>query len=142
MYINELEVGTKLSVELNLDGKIPATLYSEVVNTISSKRAILIQRLIKDDKIVTFDTDGLKITTTVIVDNKPYMWRNCHIQYLKLKDKSYHAIICKENGVQLNRRSHFRVGVNEYCYVNYGKATIDALLLDISFTGFAFIAKL
>lgn len=139
MYISDLEVGTKLSVELDLDGKIPATLYSEVVQAIHSKRAILIQKLVKDDKIVTFNIDGLKITTTVLTDNKPYIWRNCKIQYIKLNDKAYHAIICKETGVQLNRRSHFRVGVNEYCYVNYGKATVDALLLDVSFTGFEFI---
>lgn len=139
MYIYELEKDEIVNLTVRMKDHDQMEWRCPVVETSSKGRCILVPPLKYDDKVLTFETDGIVAELVAIRDGKPFVFIGCHIQYIKTKNVKYHAVICKGPGVNLNRRSHFRVSVDEYCYVNNGKATIDALVTDMSASGFAFV---
>lgn len=139
MYIYELEVGTVVSVEVKKnDSDSPYIWQCPILDLSTKGKCILVPPIKMDGKVVDFSSPDLIVQTFIIMDEKPIIFRGCNIQYLKMKEDRFHAIICKNEGVSRNRRSHFRVPLNEYCYVNHGKATIDAMIRDISSSGFCF----
>jgi hypothetical protein len=98
----------------------------------------LLEPFTVDNKILSFAGDNISLQASTIIEGKLAVWRPCKIQLLRLKGNSLHALICMNDSISVNRRNAYRVDVNEYCYVNTGKATVDAMIVDISSTGFAF----
>ena len=139
MNIFELKNGDVITITLTSEGKLPLVFKSTVQQTSVKNNCALLDPIIVDDKVVNFNTPGIQLVASLPIDGKLMQWRGCVLQYLKNKDKAYHALICKNRGTFTNRRGSFRVPVDEYCYVNNGKATIDALCLNVSNTGFAFV---
>lgn len=137
MQISDLKAGDSVVIDINCDGKVPAKLQAVVELTSVGGHCALLKPIRLQDKIAKF-SDNLNLTATVIVEGKPVVWRGCNIQFVKYNNSSYHALICKHKGVTINRRGAFRVPVDEYCYVNCGKATVDATCINVSTTGFAF----
>lgn len=141
MFIYELEVGETVSLTVKMKEKESFDWKCEVLQTLERGRCILVEPLMHDGMLINFDDANISAELVAIRDGKPVIFRSCHLQYLKTKDNSYHAIATKEVGVNLNRRQYFRVTVDEYCYVNYGKATVDAFLIDVSYAGFGFVVN-
>lgn len=139
MYIYELEKEEIVTLTIKMKEREKMEWKCPVVDMSVKGRCILVPPLKYDDKILTFGKEGVIAEVVAIRDGKPVIFKGCYVQYIKMKENKYHAIICKENGVNLNRRSHFRVPIDEYCYVNHGKATVDAYIKDMSSTGFSFI---
>lgn len=141
MYIYELEKEENLTLTVHLPDKSVLEWKCQVLDISPKGKCILVPPLKnKEDKIISFAPD-MKLDAEVVVirEEKPLIFKNCYLQLIKLKDKKVHAIICKQIGINLNRRAYFRIPIDEYCYVNYGGATVDALLLDMSASGFGFI---
>lgn len=141
MFIYELEKEAPLTLTVHLPDKKVLEWKCQVVDNSPKGRCVLVPPLKNEDgKIINFDPD-IKIEAEVVIikDEKPLIFKNCYLQLIKLKDKKLHAIICKQTGINYNRRAYFRIPIDEYCYVNHGSATVDALLLDMSASGFGFI---
>lgn len=141
MRIYEIEKNTEVILEVKCKGMNSLEWKCPVVETSIKGKCILVPPLKSNDKILSFKNADIIAQITCIIDEIPYVFKGCSVQYIKTKTNSYHAIICNENGVKINRRSHFRVNIDEYCYVNHGKATIDAIIKDISFSGFSFVVS-
>ena len=139
MYIYELEKEEVVTLTIKMKERDKMEWKCPVLDTSVKGKCILVPPLKYEDKVLTFGSEGIIAEVVAVRDGKPVIFKGCHVQYIKFKDQKYHAIIAKENGVNLNRRSHFRVPIDEYCYVNHGKATVDAIIKDIGFSGFAFI---
>lgn len=139
MFIYELEKEEVVTLTIKMKEREKLEWKCPVVDVSVKGRCILVPPLKYDDKILTFGKEGIIAEVVAIRDGKPVIFKGCNVQYIKMKDAKYHAIITKENGVNLNRRSHFRVPIDEYCYVNHGKATVDAFILNMCVSGFAFI---
>lgn len=141
MFIYDIEDNTDISIEIKMKDKIPISLKSKTVASSVKNNCILILLLKYEDKILNFNNENLEITITVIIDNMPVFFKFCTMQYINMSGKKFHAIYCKTPGVKKNRRTNYRVIVDEYGTANTGNGTYDALITDISETGFAFIIK-
>ena len=139
MYLYELEKGEEVTLTIKMKNSEKFEYRCPVVEVSVKGNCILVPPLKFEGKILKFDQEKIFAEVIVIRDNKPIIFRGCFIQYIKTKENTYHAIICKNIGANLNRRSHYRVSIDEYCYVNHGKATIDAMCLDMSSAGFSFL---
>lgn len=141
MYIYELEQDAALTLTVHLPDKTVLEWKCQVLENSTKGRCIIIPPLKNvEGKIINFAPDvRVDAEVVIIKDGKPFIFKNCHLQLIKLKDKKVHAIICKQPGINYNRRAYFRIPIDEYCYVNHGTATVDALLLDMSASGFGFI---
>lgn len=139
MYIYDIEKDETVTVIIKMKDRDGMEWRCPVVDVSMKGRCILVPPIKYKDKVLTFGKEGVIVELIAIRDGKPVIFKGCSIQYIKLKDDKYHAIICRERGANLNRRAHYRIPIDEYCYVNNGKATIDAYLLEMSFTGFSFI---
>ena len=114
---------------------------TENTNTIELEASVLsIARpnLLKIDipyegKVLNFN--NTKINLLFYRDNeKPILWRNCMISYL---NKQYSLATANE-GVSINRRGCFRVGVSQPVIVKrQTRKNAKAILKDVSLTGFA-----
>lgn len=139
MYIYELNSGDTVTVTVICENKAPMEFKSTVVKNSAKSRCVLLVPITSDGKVIGFGSDAVHITATTLIDGKVMQWRGCHIQYIKANGNAYHALICSNTGAFINRRGAFRVPIDEYCYVNNGKMTVDALCLNVSNTGFAFV---
>lgn len=139
MYIFELEKDEVVTLKIKMKERESMEWKCPVIDVSIKGKCILVSPLKYGDKILTFGREGIIAELVAIRDGKPVIFKSCHVQYIKLKNLKCHAIICKEKGVNLNRRSHFRIPIDEYCYVNNGKATIDAYIPEMSVSGFSFI---
>ena len=139
MYLYDLPKDAKIILEVFKDKQPIVQLDSVIEETSVGGNCALLAPIKFDEKILSFKGDDIKINATVIIDNKPVVWRNCSCQFIHYSNSSYHALISKSPGVAINRREAYRVKVAEYCYVNNGKTCVDAIITDISATGFAYI---
>lgn len=140
MYIYDLEKDEQITLTVHLPDKRVLEWKCQIQDSSSKGKCILVPPLKLDEKILDFaSVSGVEAEVVAIRDGKPLIFKPCTLQLIKLKDKKVHAIICKTIGINLNRRAYFRIPIDEYCYVNYGGATVDAMLLDMSASGFAFI---
>jgi len=139
MYLYEIEKGEEVTLTLKMKDTEKYEWKCPIVEVSVKGNCILVPPLKIEDKILTFGQETVYAEIIYIKDGKPIVFKGCFVQYIKTKENKYHAIICKNAGNNLNRRSHFRVSIDEYCYVNHGKATIDAMCLDMSSTGFSFL---
>lgn len=139
MFIYELEKEEYITLAVKMKDREPMEWKCRVMETSLKGRCALVEPVTFEDKILNFGTEGVIAEAVAIRDGKPVMFKGCAVQYVRTNNARYHAIICKNNGVNLNRRTHFRVAIDEYCYVNHGKATIDAYIRDMSSSGFSFV---
>lgn len=139
MFIYELEKEELVTLTVKMKERDKMEWKCPVLDVSAKGKCILVPPLKYEDKVLAFDKEGVIAEVVAIRDGKPVIFRGCYVQYIKFRDQKYHAIITRENGVNLNRRSHFRVPIDEYCYVNHGKATVDAYIVDMSSSGFSFI---
>lgn len=140
MYIYELEKEEQITLTVHLPDKKVLEWKCQITDVSQKGKCIIVPSLKLENKILDFGANlRYEAELVYIQEDKPLVFKNCTLQLIKIKDQRVHAIICKSIGIKLNRRAYFRIPIDEYCYVNYGAATVDALLLDMSASGFAFV---
>ncbi len=142
MFIWELPQNSELTVEIKAEDKMPLEFKSQILLSSQRGKCVFLEPLREDNKILNFDVSDIRITAYYITgEDLPIVFKKCTMQYISHNEHKYHAVICSENGVNQNRRNHFRVPVDEYCHVNNGKATVDGIMVNVSSTGFAFVVS-
>lgn len=139
MYIYELEKDDVVNIRIEVDGKKHMEIQSTIIGTSEVAFCALLEPIRYENKILNFSSDCIKLTAEAVVGNKPFIWRGCMITLVTYGKVKYHALICKNRGVSVNRRQAFRVPVTEEGSVNNGSRTVDATCIDVSSTGFSFV---
>lgn len=139
MKIYEIEKDQNINLDIHIENGKDLTWICPVKECFPKKNCIIVSVLKIDDKILNLNQIDHKAVVTIIQDEKPFIFKPCSTQYIQLNNEKYHAIFCTQSGVHINRRNYYRINVDEYCYVNYGKSVLDAFITNISSSGFAFI---
>lgn len=95
-----------------------------------------------EDKLLNFDSDQIDVTVMyVVAGEKPMIWEKCVVRYIQMKTQKYHAIICKRDGRQWNRRYTFReyLGMTGFLVSETSRKRWDVIVKDISTEGVAFV---
>lgn len=137
--------------ELNPDQSI--TLYviagdqklefpSTVLETYPRKHLIVAAPILKNGKIVSFNGEGVQVHLVAnFTDKRPHIFQNIKIMTSKNSDDSFcYVITCAGEGKEFNRRGAFRcfLGISTMVRVSSEKDALEAIIKDVSTTGFAF----
>lgn len=115
---------------------------STILEVLSRKHTVLATPVTKDDKVIAFNGKGILIHLIVTFpDEKPHIFQNVTIRTVKRKDDSlcYTITTIAESKVY-NRRGAFRcyIGIDTHVRIGANRGAVDAILKDISMTGFSF----
>ena len=137
MFIDEMSPGTEFTLEVSDDSnRQPLTFPCVVTQTYANNHSVLVAPIYHEEKLVNFEGSNFSIQAYTLDGEKLIAWRSCSVHYIHTKDKSYHVIASKEDGTKLNRRSCFRLNVDEYCNVMDLQGSFEAFLVNISSRGF------
>ncbi|MBQ8189439.1 MAG: PilZ domain-containing protein [Lachnospiraceae bacterium] len=140
MKLGELEVGTEIDIEVKIGGK--EWLFHDTILQFI-KGVALMEPLSYEGKIINIAGDDVGVSVYVNDDEDiPMQFRGCVVKNLRLKDKTYLAIACNNEGKRVNRRNAFRIFVGEDGYIEPIGSEIKRLnvvVRDLSLTGFSFV---
>ena len=115
---------------------------TKVLESIPNKRMILAAPIIKDNKIITFRVKGILIHLIVqYPDQKPLVFQNVTVRTARRKDESLcYTITTLAESKEFNRRGAYRciIGVDTHIRIGSNRSAIEAIIKDISATGFSF----
>ncbi len=115
---------------------------STVLETYPRKHMIIAEPVLKNNKIVSFNGEGVQVHLIVnFSDQRPVIFQNIKILTSKNSDDSFcYVITCASESKEYNRRGAFRcfVGVSTMVRVSSEKDALEAIIKDVSATGFAF----
>lgn len=138
MRIGDLEENQGLHIEVIAKG---GRLEYDVRTVFSEGGVTFIEPIRYKNQIVDFMRSDIIINVLYTRDGeKPIEWRGCIMKVMEYKGNQYHAIGCKNVGVEVNRRECLRVFVGEKGIAQVGshRGTINATVKDVSATGFSF----
>ena len=141
MKIGDLEEKQKLSIEVIAKG---GRLEYEVETIFSEAGATFIEPIRYKNQIIDFMHSDMIINVIYSRNGeKPIEWRGCYIKAIEYKGKHYHAIVCKNVGVEVNRRGCLRIFVGEQGSAMLGESrrTLKVTVKDVSATGFSFLCE-
>lgn len=142
MEISELEIGLPITLEIKKDeNKIQ---FPTAIEGIDETRHLLFLSVVeKDGKLLNFGT--MLLNLVIHRDNDvPILFRNTQVELFKTSENKYlYCTVLKGRGVPYNRRNAFRCFVGNDVVVQMGshKSTFDAILRDVSSTGFGLVFK-
>ncbi len=123
-------------------GKQQLEFSSQVLESLPKKHMILATPILKDDKIISFQVKGILIHLIVqYPDQKPLVFLNVTVRTAKRKDESLcYTITTLAESKEYNRRGAYRciLGVDINIRIGKNRSAIEAILKDISATGFSF----
>lgn len=105
---------------------------------------IFVKPMYYEEKLLKFDGEHLQISVLYVVDGeKPMIWEGCTIRYVQTKTQKFHAILCKRDGVHLNRRQAFRqyLGVPGTLIIEQTRERRNVIVKNISTTGVSFVVE-
>lgn len=144
MYINDMPPGSTVSLEAIVGLKTLAfdTVVEKSVDV--PMPGVYVAPIMKDDKIIGFQGDGITCRATIIHDEEkvPYQWKNVKVVSMKTQDGNFcHAIYSEDDVKKVNRRTNYRVwlGFHGQARIGMAKEVIDVTVKDISCTGISFI---
>ena len=141
MRIEELTAGQDITLMVTA-GDQKLEFLSTILECLPRKHMILAAPVIINGKILALQGKGLVVHMFIALpDDKPQIFRNITIQPVKKFDNSLcYTISTLEESKALNRRGAFRCYIGLDTQVQFGptKSTIDAIIKDVSATGFAF----
>lgn len=115
---------------------------STVLETYPRKRMIIAEPILKNNKIVSFSGEGVQVHLIAnFTDQRPHIFQNIKILTSKNSDDSFcYVITCASESKEYNRRGAFRcfVGLSTMVRVSSEKDALEAIIKDVSVTGFAF----
>ena len=141
MNLDELQENDKLHIEVSLkNGK----LEYDVEVLFADYGAVFIEPIRYNNQIINFMKPDISISVIYSKsDKKPVEWRGCFMKSLEYKGKKYHAIGCKNPGVEVNRRGCLRIFVGEtgIAHMSGPMGSVQVTVKDVSATGFSYIAS-
>lgn len=118
---------------------------SSVLECLPRKHMIIAAPILKDDKIISFNTKGILIHLIVTFpEQKPIIFQNVTVNTAKKDDNSFcYTISTLAESREFNRRGAFRcfMGMRIHIRVGSNSAAIEATIKDISITGFSFMVS-
>lgn len=153
MLINNLEVGSIISIEVTstenkvarLESRIvdirDASFYEKVEKIASKfnfKSYTFIEPCVKDNQIINFLSDKCRCAVTALYKDKPYRWEPVKIVNLKNDfDETIHVIFSNVDVDTFNRREEYRVwlGYDALVKIRDSKVPHVIILKDISWHG-------
>lgn len=115
---------------------------STVLETYPRKHMIVAEPILKNNKIVSFNGEGVQVHLIAnFSDQRPHIFQNIKILTSKNSDDSFcYVITCASESKEYNRRGAFRcfVGLSTMVRVSSEKDALEAIIKDVSATGFAF----
>lgn len=140
MFINELEVGSKVALVCS-EGHDKRTFYASIVEVSKDKNAILIEAITYNDKVVNFDVGQFVIEASL--GKKAVIFKIDKIATVRQKGVVYHIIQSATNAEPVNRRDAVRVGIGAPCTLKYGprRTLLNCYVKDLSHTGIGFTLK-
>lgn len=140
LFIEEIGPGQKIVLEANI-GTEQLTFETTANENYGKKHMILADPIYKNEKVITFRAKGLIVNlTTSPPDSAPIVFKNVSVSLMKKSDDSLcYSITSLAEGKALNRRESFRcyVGIATSVQAGGNKAAHDAIIKDVSVTGFA-----
>lgn len=115
---------------------------STILECLPRKHMVLAAPVLKDDKIVAFQGKGVIVHMVVsFPDSKPQVFQNVTVRPAKRSDNTFcYTVFTLAESKTLNRRGAFRcyIGMATHVQVGAHRSTVEAIIKDISTTGFAF----
>lgn len=141
MNAKDLVLGHSVQLEINVSGK-SKTLVTNVALLLDYTVLLIPIRL--DGKLVGFPK-SCTVNFLYPDQERVYTWHNVTVKAVNYKGEIYHSVELVGNAVVTNRRAAYRVYIGEQMPVtffsNSGPKSLDALIRDVSETGFSFFAK-
>lgn len=141
MKLDELQENEKIHIEVTLqNGK----LEYEVEVLLVEQGIVFIEPIRYNNQIINFMKPDINITVIYARnEKKPIEWRGCVMKSLEYKGNKYHAIACKNVGIEVNRRSSVRifVGENGIAHMSGPLGAIQVTVKDVSASGFSYTAS-
>lgn len=144
MYIEELLPEQKVTLQVNVNGTV-LSFDTKVQEINLRKHFVLLDPIMQGDKGISFKGNG--ITVDLIYsqpDEKPHIFKEISISLQKKQDgKLCYLVTSASEGVVFNRRENFRcyVGIPTYVQSGTSKSQKDAIIRDVSYTGFALVCN-
>ena len=144
MRIEELEANQAIKILVNA-GNQQLEFSSTVLEAFPRKHLILASPIMRNDKIVAFSGKGIQTHVVVFFpDQKPIVFQNATIQTTRDRDDQLcYMITCLLDSKEFNRRGAFRcyIGIDTHVRIGSHKGALEAIIKDVSSTGFAFAMR-
>lgn len=141
MHIEELTPSQSITFFV-LAGDQKLEFPSTVLETYPRKHMIIAEPILRNNKIVSFSGEGVQVHLIVnFSDQRPVIFQNIKILTSKNSDDSFcYVITCASESKEYNRRGAFRcfLGLSTMVRVSSEKDAMEAIIKDVSVTGFAF----
>jgi len=115
---------------------------STILETYPRKHMVIAEPILRNNKIVSFSGEGVQVHLIAnFTDQRPHIFQNIKILTSKNSDDSFcYVITCATESKEYNRRGAFRcfVGLSTMVRVSSEKDALEAIIKDVSVTGFAF----
>lgn len=150
MFIKELPIETKLNIHIRFDVEENVNNINILSNTtyISESDKNSIKQILKQSDFVAidltkaknlfidFDSDKINYSVIAVVKEKAYIFKNCKLRCIQVKDRQIHILQCEEEGIKLVRRETYRIEIGKDMLVRNQLVK----LRDLSIGGVSFIS--
>ena len=141
MRIEELSPSQSITLYVMAGGQ-KLEFPSTVLETYPRKHMIIAEPILKNNKIVSFNGEGIQVHLVAnFSDQRPHIFQDITIHTSKNLDDSFcYVITCASESKEYNRRGAFRcfIGLSTVVRVSSEKDAMEAIIKDVSLTGFAF----
>ena len=143
MRIEEITAGQSVTLMATLNGE-QLSFKTNVTDVFPKKKLFLADPVYRDDKVVTFRTKDLVVDLLVTRgDEQPILFKAISVTLMKKSDGSLcYNLSAPAEGKPINRRQNFRCYIGKAITMQCGldRGTCDAVLKDVSVSGFAVVA--
>ena len=144
MQIDDLTAGLSLSFLINLNTE-QLQFESKIIEVYPRRHTFLAEGVFTDDKIIAFRGKGLIVDLLVTLpDDKPQLFKNVTTNVVKRADGTLcYTVFTIAGSKTYNRRQSYRcyVGIETAIQCGLNRAAHDAIIKDISCSGFAVVSK-
>lgn len=141
MRLEELTAGLGITLYVNMPYGQQMQFETSITEVNPKKHLVLAEAILKEDKVLSFKGNGIIVDMVVAIpDEKPILFKNIHVETLKLdKDSFCYNLIAPKDGVAYNRREFFRCFVGLATVLRDGKTQEDhdVIIKDVSQSGFS-----
>lgn len=144
MQIDDLTPGLSISFIIHLNNE-ELQFESRILEVYSHRHTLLAEGVFADNKIIAFRGKGLVVDLIVTFpDDKPKLFKNVTTTVVKRSDGTLcYTIYSIAGGKTYNRRQSYRcyVGIETAIQCGLNRAAHDAIIKDISYSGFSVVIK-
>ena len=143
MFIEELQPKQEIQLLVNVNNN-SLVFTSKVQETLPKKHTIFVDAVYKGNKPVSFKGNGVILDVMAAVEDasKPHLFKNVSSTLLKRTNGTFcYGLTSMEASITHNRRENYRCYIGIETYIEFGPnhMTHEAIIRDISATGFAVV---